>query len=319
MSLAPDARPVRRDVVVTYHYVRPENSDGVTGITPREFDAQLEAIGRSHRFVTVDEFAARAAGADPGRDPRPAVLVTFDDAVRDQYEHALPVLTRRAVPAVFFTPMRPVDPTLDPLNAWTPQHLLHALAQEMGWGDLESRVRREIGRLPINESHMHALYHYETPAKRWLKYALAFAIPASRAAETLNAINRGDVKPGPRLRASDWFMSCEELADLQSLGHALGGHGYDHLPYSTLSPLEQAWDMARASGLMNRQFGARPRAIAFPFGRRDEATDELARLFGYTLAFTTDDRVDCKFLEQAISGAEASMAAPLITNRERAA
>lgn len=293
MSPAPGARPSLSDLVVTYHYVRPENSEGVTGVTPEEFDGQLGLIGRTHRFVGVDEFVRGGGGADG----RARALITFDDGVKDQYEFALPVLERRGVPAVFFVPMRPVDPALDPIDAWTPQHLLHALAQEMGWSGLERLVRARVGEVVVDEGKMNGLYHYETARKRWLKYVMAFVLPAERAAGVLDEINRA----GPRLRAAEWFMSREQLLDLQARGHALGGHGYAHAAYPTLTPVEQAWDMGRAAALMNGLFGRRARAIAFPFGRHDGTTRALAAAFGYMRAFTTEDRVDCKFLERALA------------------
>lgn len=328
----------RAPLIVTYHYVRPHNSEGVTGITPEVFDAQLHEIGRRYRFVSAEEFVgvvhgrdARAAGHIAGhstsRCTKPIALITFDDAVRDQFEHALPVLTRRGVPAVFFAPMRPLDPGLDPLEAWTPQHLLHALAQTLGWRELERRVRTLLGPVTIQESQMHRLYHYEVVEKRWLKYVLAFAIEAERAREVLHAINVGNTgagrcaggKQGPRLSAHEWFMTKQQLLEIQARGHALGGHGYDHLPYSTLTPLEQAMDMGRAVGLMNGLFGVRPRTIAFPFGRADEATRTLCQAFGYTHAFTTEDRVDCQFLDALWAKDDRIVTASEDSAREQAA
>ena len=297
MELPRIARPPQDGLVVTYHYIRPTNSEGggVTGISPEEFARQLVAIARSHRLVGVDEFVRTAEAREPGDTP--LALITFDDAVKDQYTHALPVLERLNVPAVFFAPMRPVDPAHGPLEAWTPQHLVHALAERMTWKTLEAAVRGEVGRVEIDEPRMNTLYHYEVPEKRWLKFALAFALPAERTAAVLHGINRA----GPRIGADEWFMSRDELADLQARGHAIGAHGYDHLPYSSLTPLEQAWDMARAAQLMSRLLGDRPRAIAYPFGRHDATTRELTRVFGYTHAFTTDERVDCKFLDDALA------------------
>jgi peptidoglycan/xylan/chitin deacetylase (PgdA/CDA1 family) len=283
-------------LVVTYHYVRPANSDGVTGITPEEFARQIGLVRETHRIVGVDEFVA-LSHVSGGMRGRPLALITFDDAVKDQRRHALPVLQRLRVPAVFFAPMRPVDPALSTLEAWTPQHLVHALAEAMGWDALEREVRREVGEVAVDRARMDALYHYEKPAKRWLKFVLAFVVPAERAWAMLDWINRD----GPRLGAHDWFMSAEELVDLQRRGHAIGAHGYDHLPYSSLRPLEQAWDMARAARVMSRLLGERGRTIAFPFGRHDACTDRLVREFGYRHAFTTEDRVDCKFLEEALA------------------
>jgi peptidoglycan/xylan/chitin deacetylase (PgdA/CDA1 family) len=288
--------------VITYHYVRPVNSDGVTGITAEEFGRQLELVRETHRIVGVDEFVDQLRAPRGDSRGKPLALITFDDAVKDQYQFALPVLERMGVPAVFFAPMRPVDPGLSSLQAWTPQHLVHALAEAMGWSSLERAVRGEIGNVAVDSARMNSLYHYEAAEKRWLKFVLAFVLPAEKTWAVVDGINRC----GPRLKAAEWFMSAEELADLQRRGHAIGAHGYDHLPYSTLTPLEQAWDMGRAARIMSRLLGGRKRAIAYPFGRHDETTRELVRAFGYTHAFTTEERVDCKFLEEKLRGRRAA-------------
>ena len=267
------------NLVVTYHYIRPANSDGVTGITPERFAAHLRLIRSSYEIVPAEEFCLRR------EQETGLALITFDDAVRDQFDYAAPVLEAFNVPAVFYAPMRPYAD--DGSDHWCTQHLLHALAQELGWRELERRVVRLIGDPACDEAEMNRIYHYEVPMKRRLKYLLAFTLPAGVAAESLRAINTTI-----GLDASDWYISSDELGALQASGHALGGHGFDHVPYTTLTPSQQESDMRRAHRRMTELFGDRPRTMAYPFGRADETTRRLARQFGYIHAFTTDDRVD---------------------------
>ncbi|QYU67823.1 polysaccharide deacetylase family protein [Leptolyngbya sp. 15MV] len=282
-------------LVVTYHYVRPRNSDGVTGITPAEFREHVKGISRTRRVVTAAEFEARRE-CESG-----LALITFDDGVRDQYDFAAPILDEVGVPAVFFVPMRPLS---DEADGWCAQHLLHALAQHLGFEELERRVDaalRELGPVPrIDVAEMDRLYHYEVRRKRRLKYLLAFALPAQQSSAVLRAVN-ADVGLGHR----DWYMSAEELSRLQAAGHELGGHGFDHLPYTTLSADEQDRDMGRAQKWMSRLFGVRPRPIAFPFGRADATTRALARRHGYTMMFTAEDRMDARDVRRALEFMEA--------------
>ncbi len=289
-----DGRPpggLPRNLVVTYHYVRERNSDGVTGVTPGRFRRQVEAIGRRYEIVTAPEWDAFAATTDG------LALITFDDAVRDQHEVAFPILEDLAAPCVVFTPMRPYAP--DPArgeDAWITQHLLHALAQELGWEELEGRVRGRIGDPPVDGARMDALYHYEEPRKRRLKFLMAFALPPERAGRVLRAIN-DDPADGPRLRAGDWFAGVEGLREMQAAGHAIGGHGFDHLPYSEMTPKQEASDMQRALAAQSALFGAMPRPLALPFGRASARTRGIARSLGYTSVFGTAERVDAKDLD----------------------
>ncbi|MBI5763913.1 MAG: polysaccharide deacetylase family protein [Planctomycetes bacterium] len=279
-----ESRPrhaTRGHFVATYHYVRERDSDGVTGITPHAFRAQVRAIRDHYEIVSAEEYSARA-GREDG-----LALITFDDAVKDQ-ALAAEILDELGVPGVFFAPMRPYSEEVDP---WCAQHLLHALAQHLGWAEFERRAMALLGDVEIDVARMNALYHYEVPYKRRLKYALAFAVPPARASQILREMNAG-----VGLRADEWYMSESDLRSLQDRGHALGGHGFDHVPYTLLTPTEQAADMRRAAETMTGLFGDRPRMLAYPFGRFDATTKELTRECGYTTAFSTADRVDAKFV-----------------------
>ncbi len=289
-----------RNLVVTYHYVRPENSDGVTGVSPVEFREHLRLIKSRYRPVTAYEFVAFH------REESGLALVTFDDALADQHDYAFPILEDEGVPAVFYAPMLPYSTGAD---RWCTQHLLHALADEMGWEALENRLNPVVepllrdARKRVDEEEMNRLYHYEEPRKRRLKYVLAFALDAAQAHEVLTNANKG-----VGLSPDDWYMSASELLELQSAGHSLGGHGFKHVPFTTLTSKEQAAEMHKSQTLMSQLFGAMSRTLAYPFGRASRETEAIAKAAGYTHCFTTDNRVDAKFLEQTIA-APAAVAA----------
>jgi peptidoglycan/xylan/chitin deacetylase (PgdA/CDA1 family) len=272
--------------VATYHYVRAQNSDGVTGITPEDFAAQVRAIQTHFRIVTVEEFVALHT-TEHG-----LALLTFDDALRDQYAAAT-ILDDLGVPGVFFAPMRPYS---DEPDRWCTQHLLHALADELGWRELERRLEPVLADTVIDAAEVERLYHYEVPHKRRLKFALAFTLPPARSASALREVNRS-----VGLAPEQWYMSAAQLRALEDAGHALGGHGFDHVPYTTLTPKQQAADLHRAVRTMNEQFGALARALAYPFGRCTATTAALARACGYIHAFTTEDRVDAKIVLAALA------------------
>ncbi|MBK8740374.1 MAG: polysaccharide deacetylase family protein [Betaproteobacteria bacterium] len=71
-----------------------------------EFEWQMAYVARHFRPVSCQQVvdALRHGTALPRR----AVMITFDDGFRDNYEVAFPVLRRQGVPALFFLGRRAI-------------------------------------------------------------------------------------------------------------------------------------------------------------------------------------------------------------------
>ena len=81
--------------VLTFHEIHPAGS-----YTPDMFETLLAALAKRAEFLTLAEACARL------RDGRPlsrhAVVLTFDDGLRDQFVYAYPLLQRYQAKATFF-------------------------------------------------------------------------------------------------------------------------------------------------------------------------------------------------------------------------
>ncbi len=291
---------MQQRLIVTYHYIREHSGHGVVGVTPRQFAQHVRAIRSQYDIVGLEDFQAWRTGDGP------AALITFDDALHDQ-QVAADILRTCQAPAVFFAPMRPYS---DLEDRWCMQHLLHALAEKLGFVELERRLAPALAALEIDEQDMHRRYHYEAPHKRRLKYAAAFALAPERVRELLTAINR---EVG--LSSDDWYLSLSQLQALQRAGHVIGGHGFDHLPYSNMSADEQRRDMQRAQGLKTQLLGAAQRPLSLPFGAETSETRRIAADCGYTACFGSADRVDAMDLEKVLHADALRHAAPRFAKR----
>jgi peptidoglycan/xylan/chitin deacetylase (PgdA/CDA1 family) len=77
------------------------------GDDPAGFARQLDRLTRIARPVSLDDVEAAVAARRPL--PGRAVLITFDDGERSVYEHGLPLLRERGLPAVAFVIASLVD------------------------------------------------------------------------------------------------------------------------------------------------------------------------------------------------------------------
>ena len=67
---------------------------------PRDtFEAQMSYLATSYVVLGFSQAIERLQS---GNLPKKSVVVTFDDGYRDNYEYALPILKKYAIPATFF-------------------------------------------------------------------------------------------------------------------------------------------------------------------------------------------------------------------------
>ena len=100
------AREQRRPLILGYNRVV---SDFATAsqtempsmlIGQAMFERHIESIGKSFRFVSLDEIGEHVSRGEPFAEP--VAAITFDDGYRDVYENAFPFLSRKGIPAAMF-------------------------------------------------------------------------------------------------------------------------------------------------------------------------------------------------------------------------
>ncbi|MCC7440243.1 MAG: polysaccharide deacetylase family protein [Bdellovibrionales bacterium] len=108
-----------------YHRVRAAGSarpafdpNGILAVDASAFDRQMRTLAEDWRPIGLDE-AVR--GLKEGTLPRRAVVVTFDDGYRDNFDVALPILEKHSVPATIYLSSGFMDRTAAP---WW---------EELGW------------------------------------------------------------------------------------------------------------------------------------------------------------------------------------------
>ena len=288
-------------IVVNYHYVRPgfeHRFPGIHGVTTSALRAQLQLLGTAGEFVSLNQVRDAAGGATSL--PRRAFLVTFDDGLREQLEHALPVLDELGVPGVFFVNTWPIANRavssvhkIHLLRAHTPPAvlcgMLHAEARRQG---LESLWDVESGEAQVGEAQVK--YPWDPPESAQLKYFLNHQL-THEVKDALIAPCFREVFGDDESVISDLlYMDVEQLRMLGARGY-LGTHGDQHLPLGRL-PRAAVHDNVRLS--LDRLLGwtdVRPFALSYPFGSLETSTLEagaIAAELGVELGFTTERAVN---------------------------
>lgn len=244
-------------------------------MSERAFADQLRMACRRYRPVHPDDVATWLAGG-PDLPPR-AMLVTFDDGMRNNVAYAAPILERLGVPAAFFLATGYVGS--DRL-LWT---------DELTWR-LE-RWRRHAVPLPDGG---------RAPAPVSLAGRRAFARDLRARCKGLDACDLATYLE--RLRADEpdaelpqafevfRFMDWDDARSLARRGFTIGSHSHSHWILSQLSTEALDRELTQSRSLIEAEIGAPCHWIAYPNGRAEDVGEEVrasAARAGYRIGLTT--------------------------------
>lgn len=278
-------------IAANYHYIRPSFDlpyPSIFGLTPEQFDAQLEELARYGEFVGAGDIQSAVRGER--RLPERSWAITFDDGLREQFELAWPVLRARGIPAIFYIN---TDPIANRRIALV--HKIHLLRGHIAPAVLEAEIRRhadawEIAIPEVDSAVASGVYKYDTPEVARLKYTLNFALDP-RDVERLMERCFATLLGGDEARqAEELYMSVEQVRELASYG-CIGTHGHEHLPMGRLAP-EAARDQIRTSLRLLSTWTPEPIVtLSYPYGSHDACSPDAAELAvqeGVEFAFTME-------------------------------
>jgi peptidoglycan/xylan/chitin deacetylase (PgdA/CDA1 family) len=271
-------------LVLCYHRVASvaHDPDGLA-VSVAHFAEHIEAIARWRRCGV-------AGLTEAGRGRQGGILVTFDDAYRDNLLHAAPILAKHDVPAVIFAPsrlcregevywwevLRRLEAPESKADVEAVRELYYALAR--GAGDLAPADRKGGESAAGLRQRFVALLRSngERTRQRFIE-------------EGLRLIGwNGEADEG-------WPMNATELRQLSEGGLIeIGGHTRTHALLSSLTKEEQEEEIAGGKAELDAMLGRPTRCFAYPFGFWGDFNDlsiEAVRKAGYLAAFSFEPGV----------------------------
>jgi peptidoglycan/xylan/chitin deacetylase (PgdA/CDA1 family) len=270
--------------VVIYHRVVPPGDiddldPDLIDATPEDFDRQMAYLRQNFRPVGLEEVLTAHRGGAPL--PSHSVLVTFDDGYRDNFEHALPILLRHGMKAVFFV---------------STGHLTDR--RLFWWEQLSLLVRRSaVARTRIEYPHIEEL-NLSTPAAKALAtrrlnrivkdcYGLDIDRFLSCVARAC-AVNWTEAEG--RARADRALMTWDQVKALRAAGMAIGSHTHGHRVLNTLPAADLDQELGQSRAILEDRLGEPITTIAYPVGKPIASLIAVRKSLsdaGYELGFTT--------------------------------
>jgi peptidoglycan/xylan/chitin deacetylase (PgdA/CDA1 family) len=263
-------------LVLTYHRVIPRDRR-VRGQRPPntlfvdEFEEQMAFLAKRYKVLTGNEL--RAVIDEAGTVSPYSLAVTFDDGYENNFSHALPILQRYGLHAVFFLTTNLIGNQDQSL--WFDR--LDRLLSIVPPGEILAQLRRFDPALSA------------TPEEQMRPYFKRLS--SARQSEILDRLEQHFGQAGARNedRTVYGLMSWDQVRLTASAGMTIGSHTTSHQILAAVSPAEAQAELVLSRERVERETGQTCWCFAYPNGaRRDfRASDELAvRDAGYLCAFT---------------------------------
>ncbi len=277
LGIFPLLRRANRErlVVLLYHGVRARGSKEELDnlhVPEEKFREEMQWLRRRFTPVTLDQAMAGLQGSAALPD-RP-VLVTFDDAYRNNLEVAAPILAELGIPAVLFVPTKFVG------------------AEGMYWNEeLEARLlvtTAQAVKVPVAGGEWLWLRNIEErkSAYRVLSPLLKKLPVADR--ERVWSDLRDQLSGDDPEAAREPRLSWEELRKLKGYGFTIGSHTVSHALLPGLPEDTVARELMQSKAEIETKLGAAVDAFAYPNGDWNHDVRRSVENSGYRCAFTVE-------------------------------
>ncbi len=278
-------------VVLTYHRIAEPGADlfydPVISATPESFRVQVEWLHNRVRLLTLDELIDQVESGSPWREP--AMLLTFDDGYRDNFDVAVSILGERKAPATFFVPSAFLDSPRLPwwdhvacvIKQTTVRRLIVERHSKGGPSPLEIDLQT-MSRSAAIVKTIRAFLDGTIADEHWFLDRLA-----ERAMVEIDSEGLG------RKLFMGW-SHVRQLADLGA-GVTIGSHAHSHRNLAALDDDTQFHELAGSKQILEARLGRAIKALAYPYGwpgTYTMKTKALAAQAGYQLAFSSREGIN---------------------------
>lgn len=312
---------MRALLAVNFHYVQPLGAYPYPGIhptPPEQLERQLLALRACAEFVSGDQLAQAVTDGAPL--PQRGCVVTFDDGLREHEEHALPILKRLEIPAIFFVCTQP----LLERKALTVHktHWLQATRPPAAFLALLRECAESLGVSidldDIDDAAAARQYLYDQAPIRRLKFLLNHVMARDSCERLIDAMFRSEMDDAEF--CARWYMDAAALARL-STHVAIGSHAHSHCALAAMAPRAMTDELDRSKRMIERITGRRVDLVSYPYGGAtalSPAVAQAAQACGYVAGFTMERALN-RTLQQPLVLARVSTndapggAAPLLS------
>jgi peptidoglycan/xylan/chitin deacetylase (PgdA/CDA1 family) len=277
------AREQRRPLILGYHrvvddFAAASMTDMRSMLISRAmFERHIDHVGRSFRFVTLDEIGEHLATGRPFLEP--VAAITFDDGYQDVYENAFPVLKRKGIPAAMF-----VVTDLVGREAWQTHDRLYTLVEKAyaQWPDPRYRLAGLLSELQLPGAEILA----SRSAAATAVTTVTALLPVLSQADVTRLIESLEATVGYGTTRIPLSLTWSMIHEMRGSVFTIGSHTMTHVTLPMESAAVVARELEGSKRELESQLAEPVKHFAYPGGQfTPEVVAALSRA-GYQFAYT---------------------------------
>jgi peptidoglycan/xylan/chitin deacetylase (PgdA/CDA1 family) len=281
-------------ILVMYHYVRDPDDGTFRGINAcpvADFEGQVEHLLRNYEPLEPE---ALLSAARDGTSIPDGFVLTFDDGTRDHWDHALPVLERHGLHAVF----APIGlPYLrDRIPFVQKNQFVRGRLGEDGLPDAfvaaAAEIAPDVNVLAIMEQAPIGDYRRGTEKYLRFKYASNRLIPFDLSVGVMDRLFAEHVSDDEAAFVRELYLSPDELVELRRRGHTLAAHSIAHPSLPRLDEAAQEREISESVAWLGELLGEPVEWFNYPYGDHDERSERTCERVGLQIAYSTRPPAD---------------------------
>jgi peptidoglycan/xylan/chitin deacetylase (PgdA/CDA1 family) len=247
-------------------------------ISAAMLERHIDWLARRFTIVSLDEIGSHLQSRRPFR--RPAAAITFDDGYSDVYQHGLPLLKRKGVPAAVFV-------VTDLIGTGRPQifdrlYLLLRLIQSQRL-PLAGTVQRAMQSLDVQSPALQCTDPADEEPFQLMTLLLK-GLPQEKLELIMSALER--TLPFDRSVIEQFSpLTWQMIETMNKSDITIGSHTKSHilLTAETLDTARQ--ELIESKDVLESKLKTRIRHFAYPDGRFNPAVVEAVDSSGYEFAY----------------------------------
>jgi peptidoglycan/xylan/chitin deacetylase (PgdA/CDA1 family) len=257
-------------------------------ITSSMLEKHLDWLGRHFQYVSMPEACSRMLSGEPF--PRPSALITFDDGYQDNFHNAMPLLTRKGIPATVFVVTRLVDTNKPQIH--DELYLLLSNAQSM-WGKPAKEFASLVSTLGIRiqkQLDLENMFSQKPFALTGKLLDLLCYDDIRCIVEALKA-EVGLLPEKEGLHTLTWQM----IKEMSQKDFSIGSHTASHALLTNESMVDVLRELKSSRLELETRLGDIVPYFAYPDGRFHSQVVKAVKSCGYAFAFSTCSHRDSEY------------------------